>query len=54
MPPEDEVRIHHLTDVASTAMGFIEGRIDIDLDVLWSTITIDLPAILAAMPTTPH
>lgn len=102
MPPDDEVRLRHLTESAETAIRFVENRqrrdldddemlrlaltklveivgeaakqvtpatqatlpavpwsaaarmrdrlvhhyFDIDLDVLWSTVTADLPALL--------
>lgn len=107
MRPEDEVRIRHLVDAATTATRFIEGReradldddemlrlaltklveivgeaakqvspegraslpdvpwsaaartrdrlvhhyFDIDLDVLWATVTVDLPALLTQIDT---
>lgn len=106
MQPDDEVRIRHLIDAASTAAQFVEDRdradldtdemlrlaltklveivgeaakqvtpsgraelpdvpwsaaartrdrlvhhyFDIDLDVLWKTVTEDLPALLALLP----
>ncbi len=106
MPPEDDVRIHHLVDAAETAIRFASDRsrgdlesdemlalaltklieiigeaakqvsdetkaahpdvpwsaaartrdrlvhhyFDIDLDVLWSTVRDDLPALLALLP----
>lgn len=106
MQPDDQVRIRHLIDAASTAAQFVEDRdradldtdemlrlaltklveivgeaakqvtpsgraelpdvpwsaaartrdrlvhhyFDIDLDVLWKTVTEDLPALLALLP----
>jgi uncharacterized protein with HEPN domain len=106
MQPDDEVRLRHLVDAATTAQEFIAGRerrdldademlrlaltklveivgeaakqvspsgraefpdvpwsaaartrdrlvhhyFDIDLDVLWKTVTEDLPALLALLP----
>jgi uncharacterized protein with HEPN domain len=32
MPPEDEVRLHHLVDAAQTAARFVDGRQRSDLD----------------------
>ena len=105
MRRDDEIRIKHLVDAASTAMRFVDGRtrsdldhdemlrlaltklveivgeaakqvtdptrtslpgvawsaasrmrdrlvhhyFDVDLDVLWATVTVDLPAVLTAI-----
>lgn len=32
MPPEDEVRLRHLVESATTALRFVEGRTRADLD----------------------
>jgi len=109
MQPEDEVRLRHLVDAATTAVGFVEGRdrrdldgdemlrlaltklveivgeaakqmsesgrtdlpdvpwaaaarmrdrlvhhyFDIDLDVLWATVTIDLVELLRVVGKSP-
>jgi uncharacterized protein with HEPN domain len=43
MSPPDEVRIRHLVEAAEKAF-------DVNLDVLWSTVTEDLPSLLDQVP----
>ena len=52
MPPDDDVRLRHLVDAAERAMQFAAGRsrADLDLDVLWSTVRDDLPALVELIP----
>lgn len=50
MQPEDRVRVRHLVDAAMTAREFVEGRERGDLDVLWATVTEDLPMLLSVLP----
>lgn len=51
MQPDDEVRLKHLREAAATALRFTEGRTrtDLDNDVLWATISEDLPALHTAL-----
>ena len=42
----DEDRLCHMLDAASTALRLAGGRTRRDLDLLWQTVEIDLPALI--------
>lgn len=56
MRPEDRVRLLHMRDAAREAIVAMRNRLihayfDIDRDVVWDTVTADLPPLLAAVET---
>lgn len=53
MRNDDRIRLQHMLDAANEALGFIQGKqrsdLDVDLDVVWSTVTRDLPSLKIAL-----
>lgn len=64
MRKDDRIRLQHMLDAANEALGFIQGKyrsdldkgrmlvlslVDVNLDVVWSTVTKDLPFLKAEL-----
>ena len=57
MRNDDLIRIRHMRDAAREALGFAAGKNRCDLETdriccfLWSTVTLELPALLPQLET---